>query len=226
MDKAVIFDLDGTLVDTAPDLWRATNHVLASRGRRPVTLQDVRAFVGHGARALISRGLKATGEGADPETIEILFAEFVRYYGEHIAESSEAFPGAVALLNRLTNEGFRLAVCTNKLEGLSVDLLEALDLAKYFDAVVGPDTIGIAKPDPQIYRETLRRMAKPIGPSVLIGDSETDVRLARAAGVPVIGVTFGYTPRPVAEFGPDFLISHFDEGWDAIREALRTVACE
>jgi phosphoglycolate phosphatase len=218
--RAVVFDLDGTLVDTAPDLWRATNHILVSRGRRPIRLDDVRAFVGHGARALIARGFKATGHGADRETIEKLFVEFVSYYGEHIAEGSEAFPGAITLLDRLAEDGFRLGVCTNKLEGLSVRLLEALDLLKYFDAVVGPDTVGLAKPDPTTYRETIRRMKLNIARSVMIGDSETDVLTARAAGVPVIGVTFGYTPRPVAEFGPDFLISHFDEAWPVIGKAL------
>jgi phosphoglycolate phosphatase len=218
---AVVFDLDGTLVDTAPDLWRATNHILTSLGRRPISLEDVRAFVGHGARALIARGLKATGDGADRETIETLVAEFVHYYGEHIAEGSAPFPGVIALLDRLAEAGFRLGVCTNKLEGLSVRLLEALDLAKYFDAVIGPDTIGLAKPDPAPYRETLRRMKHEIACSVMVGDSETDVLTARAAGVPVIGVTFGYTPRPVADFAPDFLISHYDEAWEAIAKALQ-----
>jgi len=218
--SAVVFDLDGTLVDTAPDLWRATNHILASLGRRPISLDDVRNFVGHGARALISRGLVATGDGADRATVEKLYADFVHYYGEHIAEGSEPFPGAIALLDRLGEQGFRLGVCTNKLERLSVRLLEALDLRKYFDAVIGPDTIGLAKPDPMIYRETLNRMKHKIGRSVMVGDSETDVLTARAAGVPVIGVTFGYTSRPVADFGPDHLISHFDEGWVAIASAL------
>jgi phosphoglycolate phosphatase len=218
--RAVVFDLDGTLIDTAPDLWRATNHILASLGRRPITLKDVRAFVGHGARALISRGLAATGDGADRQTTEKLFAEFVHYYGEHIAEGSEAFPGAVSLLDRLKEQGFRLGVCTNKLEGLSVRLLEALDLRKYFDAVVGPDTIGLAKPHPDTYREAVKRMQHDIARSIMVGDSETDVLTARAAGVPVIAVSFGYTPRPIADFSPDFVISHFDEAWPLIAKAL------
>jgi phosphoglycolate phosphatase len=217
---AVVFDLDGTLVDTAPDLWRATNHILASLGRRPISIEDVRAFVGHGARALIARGLDATGDGADRDTIEKLFAQFVRYYGEHVAEDSEPFPGVINLLDRLAEAGLRLGVCTNKLEGLSVRLLEALGLRRYFDVVIGPDTIGLAKPDPAAYRETLKRMKHTIARSVMVGDSETDVLTARAAGVPVIGVTFGYTPRPVGDFGPDFLISHFDEAWAAIGKAL------
>src|SRR5437868_342897 len=113
--RAVVFDLDGTLVDTAPDLWRAANHILASLGRRPISLDDVRNFVGHGARALIARSLSATGEGADRATIERLFADFIHYYGEHIAEGSEPFPGAIALLDQLAQKGVRLGVCTNKL---------------------------------------------------------------------------------------------------------------
>jgi phosphoglycolate phosphatase len=217
---AVVFDLDGTLVDTAPDLWRATNHVLTSYGRRGITLPEVRDFVGYGARALISRGLKATGEAGDRLTVEALYADFVAHYGEHLAEESEPFPGAVALLDELKALGFCLAVCTNKLERLSVKLLEALGLAKYFDVVVGPDTVGIAKPDPAIYRETLSRMPTTIDRSVMIGDSETDVLTARAAGVPVIGVTFGYTPRPLVEFAPDHLISDFAHALPAIKQAL------
>jgi phosphoglycolate phosphatase len=217
---AVVFDLDGTLVDTAPDLWRATNHVLTSYGRRGVTLAEVRDFVGHGARALISRGLKATGEAGDRPTVEALYADFVSHYGEHIAEGSQPVPGTVALLDELKAEGYSLGVCTNKLERLSVKLLETLGLAKYFDAVIGPDTVGIAKPDPAIYHETLSRMPIIVERSVMIGDSETDVLTARAAGVPVIGVTFGYTPRPLAEFEPDHLVSDFAHALPAIKQAI------
>lgn len=218
--KAVIFDLDGTLVDTAPDLWRATNHVLASCGRRAVTLDEVRAFVGHGARKLIQRGLRATGEPLDDQAIEPLYEKFVAYYDKHIAVDSVPFPGCVALLDRLRAEGISLGVCTNKLEGLSVRLIEALDLSSYFDAIIGPDTIGIAKPDPAPYRETLRRMGREGAPSLLVGDTETDVLTARAAGVPVIGVTFGYTPRPIAEFSPNSLVDHFDEAYEPIMALL------
>src|SRR4051812_14377187 len=219
-DRGVVFDLDGTLVDTAPDLWRATNHVLTAHGRREVTLGEVRGFVGYGARALISRGLKATGEAGDRQIVEALYADFVTYYDDHIAEASEPFPGTSALLGELTARGIRLGVCTNKLERLSVALLEALDLAQYFDAIVGPDTIGVAKPDPAVYRETLRRMRGTFERSVMVGDSETDVLTARAAGVPVIGLTFGYTPRPLIEFGPDHVVSSFEEAPPAILNAL------
>ncbi|CAN5447658.1 HAD family hydrolase [soil metagenome] len=219
-NSAIIFDLDGTLIDTAPDLWRATNHVLAHAGRRELTLGEVRAFVGHGARSLITRGFAATGAPLDPANLENFYGRFVDHYGDNIAENSLPFPGCIALLDKLKAEGALLGICTNKLEGLSVKLVEALGLKAYFGAVVGPDSIGIAKPDAAPYRETLRRMGAGSRTSVMIGDSETDVLTARAAGVKVIAVTFGYTPRPVAEFGPDFLLEHFDNGYDAIKKVL------
>ncbi len=218
--KAVIFDLDGTLVDTAPDLWRATNHVLTGAGRREVTLEQVRAFVGHGARKLIARGFEATGSPLRSEDIEPLYEKFVAYYGANIAMGSAPFPGCAALLDRLKAHGVLLGICTNKLEKLSVRLIEALGLTGYFTAIVGPDTIGIAKPDPAPYREALRRMGAESARSLLVGDSETDVLTARAAGVPVIGVTFGYTSEPIGSFKPDALVNHFSEAYEPIEALL------
>lgn len=217
-DRAVIFDLDGTLVDTAPDLMRATNHVLESLGRRPISMDEVRAFVGHGARALLTRGLAATGGLPENYDVEPDYRRFVEYYSLNIADGSVAFPGLVKLLQRLRGEGFGLGVCTNKLEGLSVQLLDALDLSKYFGSVVGPDTLGVAKPDPRPFREAVARLGLVAPRAVMVGDSETDVLTARNAGVPVICVPFGYTPRPVEEFGPDRMIAHFDEAYEAIQD--------
>jgi phosphoglycolate phosphatase len=218
--KAVIFDLDGTLVDTAPDLWRATNHVLTDVGRSEVSLDQVRAFVGYGARKLIARSFEATGSPLVPQDIEPLYQKFVAYYGANIARESAPFPGCVALLDRLRAEHVLLGICTNKLEGLSVKLIDALGLTNYFAAIVGPDTIGIAKPDPAPYREALRRMDAVTARSLLVGDSETDVLTARAAGVPVIGVTFGYTAEPIESFGPDALVRNFSEAYEPIAAAL------
>ncbi|PZF77712.1 phosphoglycolate phosphatase [Aestuariivirga litoralis] len=217
-DRAVIFDLDGTLVDTAPDLMRATNFVLTGMGRRPLEMPEVRAFVGHGARALLTRGLAATGGLPDAYDVEADYRRFVDYYAANIAQGSAPFPGLVSLLDRLKDEGYGLGVCTNKLEGLSVLLLEALDLAKYFGSVVGPDTLGIAKPDPKPFFEAVNRLDLDSPRAIMVGDSETDILTARNAGVPVIAVPFGYTPRPVAEFAPDRLIGHFDEAYGAIEE--------
>lgn len=216
-DRAVIFDLDGTLVDTAPDLMRATNHVLESLGRRPITMDEVRVFVGHGARALLTRGLAATGGLPDGYDVEPDYNRFVTFYSANIAGGSAPFPGLIALLDRLRDDGIAMGVCTNKLEGLSVQLLDALDMRKYFGSVVGPDTLGIAKPDPRPFHESVARLGLTNAMAIMVGDSETDILTARNAGVPVIGVPFGYTPRPVADYGPDKVIGHFDEAWDAIQ---------
>jgi phosphoglycolate phosphatase len=215
--RAVIFDLDGTLVDTAPDLMAATNHVLSMLDRRAITMAEVRAFVGHGAKALLARGAAATGEALDEKTLAYSHAEFLRYYEKNIAVGSAIFPGVSDLLNLCAAHGIKMGVCTNKVEGLSVRLLDALDLSRYFGAIVGPDTINIAKPDPAPYFETLKRLGVDVENSLMVGDSETDILTARAAKVPVIAVTFGYTQRPVAEFKPDYLVSHFDEVWDILQ---------
>jgi phosphoglycolate phosphatase len=218
--RGVIFDLDGTLVDTAPDLARATNYVLASRGRQPLSAADVRSMVGQGARSLIRRGFAATGGSPSDQEVEDLFQLFLSYYADHIAIDSRLFPGSREVLDLCRGKGMRLGICTNKPEALSRMLVESLGLKGYFDAIVGMDTIKVAKPDPRIYGETLRRLNINGGRTVMIGDSETDVLTARAAGVPVIGVTFGYTPKPLVEFAPDYLADTYDELWPLIERVL------
>ena len=215
--KAVVFDLDGTLVDTAPDLMAATNHVLALLKRRPITMPEVRAFVGRGARKLIERGVAATGDAIDEASLTYYHAEFLRHYEGHTADRSEIFPGVVALLKRLKDSGIKAGVCTNKPEGLSRLLLDTLDLSRFLGTIVGPDTIGIAKPDAAPYLETVKRLGVALQHSIMVGDSEIDILTARAAGVPIVAVSFGYTPKPVIEYGPDYLVSHFDEIWDILR---------
>jgi phosphoglycolate phosphatase len=217
-DRAVIFDLDGTLVDTAPDLMRATNHVLGGLGRRPISMDEVRVFVGHGARALLTRGLAATGGLPEGYDVEPDYKRFVQFYSENIAGGSEVFPGLVALLERLKAEGYGLGVCTNKLEGLSVQLLDALGMSHFFGSVVGPDTLGIAKPDPRPFHEAVARLKLDRPLAIMVGDSETDILTARNAKVPVIGVPFGYTPQPVETYNPDRMIRHYDEAYDALQE--------
>jgi phosphoglycolate phosphatase len=214
--RAVIFDLDGTLVDSAPDLMAATNHVLSLLDRRPITMAEVRTFVGNGAKALIARGCAASGDALDERSLDYYHAEFLRYYARNIAVGSEVFPGVLKLLKQCANEGILMGVCTNKVEDLSVRLIKALDMTEYFGAVVGPDTINIAKPDPAPYFETLKRLGVKPANSIMVGDSETDILTARAAGVPVIAVTFGYTRNPVQDFFPDYAVSHFDEVWERI----------
>ena len=212
---AAIFDLDGTLVDTAPDLTRATNHVLASEGRRQVAIAEIRPFVGRGARRMIERGFAATGAPVPPQRMDSLYEAFIAYYAENIAVDSRPFPGTLALLDRLDEAGIKLGICTNKQERLSLKLLDGLGLRHRFGAIIGADTIGIPKPDPAPYREAVARLEAG-GGSVMIGDSETDILTARNAGVPVIAVTFGYTERHVREFAPDHVVDHMDHVWPAI----------
>ena len=218
--EALIFDLDGTLVDTAPDLIQATNHVLQSIGRRPVSYQEFRGFVGHGAMNLIERGTLATGTAVDPATLKRLHRDFLDYYGENISVHSKIFDGILGLLDEAAARGLKMGVCTNKVEGLSHKLLDELGLAKWFEAVVGGDTLPIMKPDPAPYREVAKRLGVDATRTIMFGDSETDIRTAHNTGVPVVAVTFGYTAQPVETFDPTHVINHYDEAWPIVLKYL------
>ena len=218
--RAIIFDLDGTLVETSDEIWRALNHVLETSGRSPVPLEQALSYVGHGSRVLIERGFKATGAPVDPAIIDGLVARFISFYELHIGETSRPYPGLIAFLERCQRAGIVMGVCTNKFEGLSVKLLAVLEMSRFFGAVIGPDTIGIRKPDPRPYREALARIGAADFRSLMIGDSETDILTARNAGVPVIAVPFGYTPQPIASFGPDMVVDHYDQMWAAVTALL------
>jgi len=212
----IVFDLDGTLVDTAPDLINALNHVLEREGLPPVPLQLARNMIGAGARKLIERGLEAEGRSAGVEDINRMTADFIAYYGDHIADKSRPFEGLEAALDHLAARGHRLAVCTNKLEWLSKRLLDALGLSPRFAAICGADTFGVQKPDPAILRETVARAGGQLSASIMVGDAGTDVGVARRAGVPVIGVSFGYTDVPIEQLRPDRLIHHMKDLPDAV----------
>jgi phosphoglycolate phosphatase len=216
----VVFDLDGTLVETAPDLCSTLNVVLAAEGHAEVDYKAARTMVGAGARVMIERGVVAGGRAATPAEIDRMFAAFIDHYATHIADRSHVFPGLIDALDKLAAQGCVLAVCTNKLEGLSRLLLEALGLTKRFAAIVGQDTFGVPKPDPSVLRRTILAAGGDPAHAVMVGDSETDIRTARAAGVPVVAVDFGYTETPVTELGPDRVISHFD----ALPEAVFALA--
>jgi phosphoglycolate phosphatase len=207
----VVFDLDGTLVDTAPDLVDTLNVVFARAGLPPVPFATARNMIGSGARAMIERSLKAEGRPLIAAEIDTLFGHFIEHYTAHIADRSRPFPGLQAALERLAARGCALAVCTNKVEALSLQLLAALGLAKHFAAICGPDTLGMQKPDPEMLRQTIVRAGGRPDCAVMVGDSATDIDTARAAGIPIVAVGFGYTEIPVAELGPDRIIGHFDE---------------
>lgn len=207
----IVFDLDGTLIDTAPDLVDTLNVVFAREGLPPVPYDTARNLIGGGARAMIARGIEAEGRVLTPAKLEQLFADFIAYYAEHVADRSQPFPGLVDALDMLASRGHRFAVCTNKLERLSLLLLNQLKLADRFAAICGQDTFGMQKPDPEVLRRTIAAAGGIPQQAIMIGDSLTDIRTARAAGIPVIAVDFGYSEKPVSEFAPDRIISHFSQ---------------
>ncbi len=223
-DATIVFDLDGTLAETAPDLIGALNFVLTSEGIEPLPLVSARYLLGAGGRALISRGFAQAGRPLDAATLETLFARFLGYYDSHIADHSALFPGVVDSLDRFAAAGWRLAVCTNKMEASSHLLLGKLGIAERFAFICGQDTFGVAKPDPKPLLETIRKVGGRPGATVMVGDSRTDIETARAAGTPVVAVDFGYTDKPVAELGPDQVISHFDALFPAAQALLRQPA--
>lgn len=209
VSPTLVFDLDGTLVDTAPDLIDTLNVIFAREGLPPVAYGEARNLIGGGVRPLIVRGLEADGAAVAPVKLEQMFKDFIAHYADHIADRSRPFPGLREALDVLTSTGWQFAVCTNKLERLSVLLLNKLGLADRFKFVCGQDTFGAQKPDPDVLRRTVAAAGGDLKRAIMIGDSVTDIRTARAAGIPVIAVDFGYSERPVAEFGPDRLISNF-----------------
>jgi phosphoglycolate phosphatase len=220
----IAFDLDGTLVDTAPDLVGTLNVILSEEGLRPLALAHARDLIGHGARRLLERGFQAAGEPLADERMPALFDRFIARYLAHIADESRPFPGVVEALEALRAGGARLAVCTNKPTRLSNALLDALGLGRLFEAVVGPDSAPAGKPDPRHLEAAIAAAGGSSDHAVMVGDAATDAGAARAARVPLILVSFGYTETPVHELEPDILIDHFDQLPDAVRRLLR--ACE
>lgn len=207
----IAFDLDGTLVDTAPDLIGTLNVILAEHGHAGLPLEASRWLVGRGARVLLERGFGAAGEAVAAERMEALFAQFIALYRGRIAAESRPYPGVVAALDHLADAGARLAVCTNKPTGLSRALLDELGLAARFAAIVGPDLAGVAKPDGRHLAYAVDAAGGTLARSLMVGDAITDVGVARACAVPVVVVSFGYTDIPVRELGADAVIDHFDE---------------
>ena len=211
-----VFDLDGTLADTAPDLIWTLNAIMAQEGLPAVPLEDARELIGSGARAMISKGYERAGLELVPARLDTLFKEFLVIYGEHLCDGSRLFPGVVEALDGLEDRGYRLAVCTNKVEAHSLRLLEALGVARRFAAICGRDSFPYFKPDPRHLTLTIEQAGGDAARAVMVGDSRTDIATAKAAGIPVVGVTFGYTDTPVEELEPDVVIDHYDRLADAV----------
>ena len=220
-NATIVFDLDGTLVDTAPDLTNALNEVLTRRGYTAVPAETIRAYVSHGARVMIEEALRLVSA---EDNVDRMLAEFLAHYEANIAAESRPFPGAVAALDSLAAQGATLAVCTNKREHLSRLLLQALQIEDYFAAIAGRDTFAVSKPDPGHLTGTIALAGGNPSRAVMVGDSEVDLRTARAASVPAIIVSFGYAASPLDGLAPAAVIDHFDELETRVAALLNNLA--
>jgi len=207
----IAFDLDGTLVETAPDLIGALNVVLGEQGLPPVPVASARVLVGRGARKLIENGFAAAGRPLDDAQIGGLVVRFIEAYAARIAIESRPYPGLIDALDDLQAAGAVLCVCTNKRSDLSLALLDALQLTHRFAAVVGADRAPKPKPDPSHVLAAIAAAGGDPAFALMVGDSANDVDSAKAAGVPVVAVTFGYTETPAHDLGADAVIERFDE---------------
>ena len=222
----IVFDLDGTLVDTAPDLTVAVNHALALLGLGPVAAARLRPFIGHGAKAMIDAGLRLNELTLGEEELVRLHDRFLAFYADNVAVGSRPFEGIPELLDELVAAGARLAVCTNKIERLSKLLLCQLGLASRFAAIAGRDTFEMFKPAPGHLIGTIAMAGGRADRAVMVGDSEVDFATAAAAGIPSIGVTFGYTPVPVRDLKPNAVIDHYREFMGAMKEILEPILAQ
>lgn len=220
----VVFDLDGTLAETAPDIMRTLNFILAREGLAALPLERARELVGAGVKALIRRGFAVSGSPLDEETLERLFEEFLGIYAQDVASDSYLFDGILGAMDRLAADGYALAVCTNKPILHTGLILEHFGIARRFAAVAGRDTFPYFKPDPRHLTMTIEMAKGDPKRAVMIGDSRTDIATARAAGIPSICVPFGYSDAPIETLEPNFIIQHFDELPAAVARALQPMA--
>ncbi|WP_041318318.1 HAD family hydrolase [Hyphomicrobium nitrativorans] len=219
-NATLVFDLDGTLVDTAPDLVAATNHALADLALPPVPAETLRHAIGFGARRMIVVGLKETGVTLDEPEIDRLLARFLAYYEPNLARESRPFEGAIAALEQFRSEGARLAVCTNKRLALAEQLLAELGVRDLFAAVAGRDTFPVHKPHPGHLTGTIALAGGDKAAAVMVGDTGIDIETARTAGIPSIACTFGYSDVPVATYEPDTVIDSYADLDAAVRKLL------
>jgi phosphoglycolate phosphatase len=218
----IVFDLDGTLVDTAHDLVATLNAILVGEGMVPVGVDKLVAMVGSGARVMIETAFATEGRTLTLEKLDQLLGAYMALYDDHLADTSKPYPGTEAMLDDFAAQGWRLAVCTNKFEAPARKLLGLLGLGPRFAAITGQDTFAFRKPDPRHLTETIRLAGGAPDNAVMVGDSATDIDTARAAGIPVVAVSFGYSPVPVAELAPTSIIARLDELAAAVA-AIRTV---
>lgn len=221
----IVFDLDGTLLDTHVDLVESLNYTIAALDLAPVHYDDLTHLVGHGAKVMIERACKLQGHPLEPDALPALLERFIAHYTESMPGQTVAYPGLIAAMDRLLEDGYRLAVCTNKLEGLARTLLERLQLTHYFDAITGGDTFAVRKPDAAHLLGTVEKAGGDPRRTIMIGDSANDILVARNAGIPSIAVPFGYSDVPIETLEPTRIIASFTELTPAlVEEMLRDAA--
>ena len=213
--RGAIFDLDGTLADTAADLLNAANAVLRPRGLPELRLDRDKAYAGRGGRSMIRRSLEIAGQDPDSQTnlrqTSEIYPELLEAYSGALAVETKLFPGVEACLDQLESDGWALGVCTNKPEAMARDVLMALGVLHRFGALLGADTLPVRKPDPKHVLETAVRCGAAVRRSVMIGDTSTDLNAARAALIPCVLTRFGFAAEPIEQLNPDAIIDSYDE---------------
>lgn len=207
----IVFDLDGTLVDTHPDLIGTLSWLLEDEGLDGIDFAEAKRLIGHGMRPMVEKALKLKGRGQTQAEVDEVFARYIGVYETRLTRESRPFPGMIEALDRLAGEGMVLAVCTNKVQRLARQLLEELDMARRFAVIAGADTYPMRKPDPGHILMTLHDAGGDPARAVMVGDSDTDIRAAQAAGVPVVAYSGGYTAVPLESLDPTVIIDHYDE---------------
>ena len=221
--RAVVFDLDGTIIDTAPDLHACLAGLLNELDRPAPSLEEIRPMVGDGARALLARGLEASG-GMPAETdLDTLYQAFLERYTADPIRLGRAFEGLVPLLDDLHGAGLRLGLCTNKPQVPTLRILDQLDLRRRFSSVIGGDVLTVRKPEPAHLEAVLGELGVSAAAAVMVGDSRNDVLAAQAAGVPAVVVSFGYTQIPPAALGGDVVIDRLAQLPGALRRLAARV---
>ena len=217
----IVFDLDGTLVDSAPDLIDTLNVIIGREGLAPIPLERGRKYVGRGGKFMLRRGLQAGGMEVSDARLDEMFSAFLAYYDNHLTTKTRFYPGAETALDALSAAGHGLAICTNKIEKPSRKLIGELGATARFRAICGQDTFAVCKPNGAALRLTVEKAGGDPARAIMVGDTETDVLTAKDAGLPVIAVDFGYAPEPVASYHPDVIVSHFDELCAAVEAMTR-----
>lgn len=216
----LLFDLDGTLADTNPDLHAAMNHILGQHRLAPLPQDKVRHLIGGGAAMILQRGFSEHGVTLSDADMAAATEEFVLWYDQNIDHGTRIFDNLMPILDRAHAQNIKMGVVTNKREGLAAKLLFRLNLQGYFDVLVGGDTLATRKPEPEMVHTAITRLGGTPHNTVLLGDSEADTGAARAAGVKCVCVSFGYRRIPLEELGADAIIDDYADLPDTLDHLL------